>query len=140
MNRTVHTDYRVIYGDTDQMGVVYYANYLRFFERGRTEFLNELGFDYSAMETAGTFVAVVDAYVKYRQSAKFNDLVSIETTLTDLGRVRMRFDYRVIRRTAGEETVLVTGHTTHACMDSTGRPRRIPKEVAATLAADAADG
>jgi acyl-CoA thioester hydrolase len=124
--RSVSTDYRVIYGDTDQMGVVYYANYLRLFERGRTEYLNDVGFDYKALEAEGTFVAVVDAYVKYRQPARFNDLVTIETTLTELGRVRLKFEYRVTR----DDALLAEGTTTHACMDGQGRPRRIPKDVA----------
>lgn len=143
--RTVRSSYRVIYGDTDQMGVVYYANYLRLFERGRTEFLNEVGFDYRALEAEGTFVAVVDAYVKYHRPARFNDLVHIETTLSELGRVRLRFDYRVTRpagegEAGAEPALLAAGYTTHACMDATGRPRRVPADVARGLVADDAEG
>jgi acyl-CoA thioester hydrolase len=135
VTRTVESTYRVIYGDTDQMGVVYYANYLRLFERGRTEFLNEVGFDYRALEADGTYVAVVDSYVKYHQPARFNDLVGIETTLSELGRVRMRFDYRITR--PGEPAALLaTGYTTHACMDANGRPRRVPASVRAGLEHD----
>ncbi len=126
--------YRVIYGDTDQMGVVYHANYLRFFERGRVELLNAAGFDYTALERSGTFFAVVDAHVKFRVPAKFNDIVTIETTLAEVSRVRALFRYRVLRDDdGGGEIVLAEGETTLACLDARGRPSRIPAHVAAVL-------
>ena len=125
--------YRVIYGDTDQMGVVYHANYLRLFERGRVEFLNAAGFDYADLERSGTFFAVVDAHVRFRLPAKFNDLVTIETTLSEVSRVKVLFRYRVLRDDDGRETVLAEGETTLACIDARGRPARIPAHVAAVL-------
>lgn len=123
------SSYRVIYGDTDQMGVVYHANYLRFFERGRVEFLNAAGFDYAALEQSGTFFAVVDAHVKFRVPAKFNDVVTIETTLAAITRVKVLFRYRILR----DEVVLAEGETTLACIDERGRPARIPGHVVAVL-------
>lgn len=124
---------QIYYEDTDFSGVVYHANYLRFFERGRVEFLNAAGFDYAALEQAGTFFAVVDAHVRFRVPAKFNDLVTIETTLTEVSRVKVLFRYRVLRDDDGGEVVLAEGDTTLACIDARGRPARIPAEVAAVL-------
>jgi acyl-CoA thioester hydrolase len=123
----VQGSYRVIYGDTDQMGVVYYANYLVFFERGRCDFMRARGFDYAGLEREGSFLPVVDAAVKYVKPARFDDLLTIETTLEELGRSSLRFTYRVLR---GEE-LLCTGHTRHACVNREGRPVRLPAAVVA---------
>ncbi|MBI5066731.1 MAG: acyl-CoA thioesterase [Deltaproteobacteria bacterium] len=126
----VPTQLRVIYGDTDQMGVVYYANYLRFFEAGRNEFLREKGLRYREVEERlGVILPVSEAGVSYRTSARYDDLLTIETSLAELRRVSARFDYRVLR---GQE-VLATGHTVHACVDAQGRIRRMPPELAAAL-------
>lgn len=119
--------YRVIYGDTDQMGVVYYANYFRFFELGRCEFMRMAGLDYGAMEQSGTLIPVIDAKCTYRAPARFQDALVIETTLGALGRVRFEFIYRVLRSDgANGETLLAEGSTQHACMRATGKPTRIP--------------
>ena len=119
MNRS---DYRVIYGDTDQMGVVYYANYLSFFERGRCEYMRERAFDYGAFEREGFFFPVVEANVKYKSPAKFDDLISIETEITAASRITLDFGYRVLRG----ETLLAEGFTRHACLSRSGRPVRLP--------------
>jgi len=123
----VRCTYRVIYGDTDQMGVVYYANYLTFFERGRCEFLRESAFDYGALEREGFFLPVVDAAVRYGQPARFDDLITIETTLTEVRRTTVAFAYRVLRG----ELVLASGTTRHACVNKEGRPVRLPVAVRA---------
>ncbi len=125
MTRPVSCTYRVIYGDTDQMGVVYYANYLTFFERGRCEFLRESAFDYGALERDGFFLPVVDAAVRYGQPARFDDLVTIETTLTEVRRTTVSFAYRVLRG----DVVLASGTTRHACVNREGRPVRLPVAV-----------
>jgi acyl-CoA thioester hydrolase len=78
--------YRVIYGDTDQMGVVYYANYLRWFEMGRTELLRQIGATYSSVEEAGFFFPVTEVSCRYLKPARFDDEITVETTLTALGR------------------------------------------------------
>jgi acyl-CoA thioester hydrolase len=116
------TSYRVIYGDTDQMGVVYYANYLALFERGRCEFMRERAFDYAAFERGGVGFPVVEANVKYRQPARFDDLVTIETELFDASRVTLDFRYRILRG----EALLTEGSTRHACVSAAGRPVRLP--------------
>jgi acyl-CoA thioester hydrolase len=125
-------DYRVIYGDTDQMGVVYYANYLAFFERGRCEFMRERGFDYAAFERDGFAFPVVDVSCRYRSPARFDDLISIETAITGASRVTLAFGYRVLR---GDD-VLATGSTKHACVTRAGKPVRLPATLAVLLPAE----
>ena len=85
--------YRVIYGDTDQMGVVYYANYLRWFEMGRTELLRQIGATYSSVEEAGFFFPVTEVSCRYLKPARFDDKITVETTLTALGRAVLDFSY-----------------------------------------------
>jgi acyl-CoA thioester hydrolase len=126
----VPTSIRVIYGDTDQMGVVYYANYLRFFEAGRNEFLRAKGLRYREVEERlGVILPVSEATVSYKASARYDDLLTVETSLAELRRVSARFDYRVLR---GAE-VLATGHTVHACVDPGGRIQRMPPELVEAL-------
>jgi acyl-CoA thioester hydrolase len=126
----VRTDLRVIYGDTDQMGVVYYANYLRFFEASRNEFIRAKGLRYRDFEAKyGLRLPVIEAHVSYKQPARYDDLVTIEISLGEVRRASARFDYRLLR---GEE-LLATGHTMHACVDLEGRVRRMPQELLARL-------
>lgn len=129
----VACEVRVLYGDTDQMGVVYYANYLRFFEAGRNELCRARGIPYRDVERDGFVLPVIEARVRYLQPAHYDDRLRIETWIPEVGRVRVRFAYR-IRRTQ-DETVLVTGETLHACLNRTGRPARLPAALAAALAA-----
>jgi acyl-CoA thioester hydrolase len=127
----VPTQLRVIYGDTDQMGVVYYANYLRFFEAGRNEYLRAKGLRYRDVEAAhGIHLPVVDAQVSYKSPARYDDLLVVETTLTRVGAASVRFEYRVLR----ESLVLAAGHTVHACVDPAGQLRRLPTDLRARLA------
>jgi acyl-CoA thioester hydrolase len=119
------TSYRVIYGDTDQMGVVYYANYLRWFERGRSEFLRQIGLPYSVVEQKGIHFPVVEVSCRYAQSARYDEVIQIETELAEVGRASLSFDYR-IRREA-QDTILATGTTKHASIDNSGEIIRMPK-------------
>jgi len=119
------TSYRVIYGDTDQMGIVYYANYLRWFERGRSEWLRQIGLPYSTIEQQGFHFPVAEVNCRYAQSARYDDVVRIETTLVELSRVSLSFDYQVSRE--ADLAILATGSTKHACIDRSGRVARIPK-------------
>ena len=126
----VTTRLRVIYGDTDQMGVVYYANYLRFFEAGRNEFIRARGLRYRDFEEAfGLRLPVTEAVVGYRQPARYDDLLDLEITLGEVRRASLRFEYRLLR----EGTLLATGHTVHACVDLGGRVARLPAELLARL-------
>lgn len=119
------TTYRVIYGDTDQMGVVYYANYLRWFERGRSEFLRQIGLPYSTIEQQGYHFPVVEVSCRYTQSARYDDVVRIETELVDLGRASLSFAYRIYRES--DQCLLATGSTKHACLDKNAQVSRMPK-------------
>lgn len=115
---------RVIYGDTDQMGFAYYANYLRWFEVARNEFMRTLGFTYRRLEDEGIILPVVEATCRYQSPAYYDDLLQIHAWIEDLGRVRVRFAYQIVR--AGETTPLATGHTVHASLDRDSNPRRLP--------------
>jgi acyl-CoA thioester hydrolase len=107
------------------MGVVYYANYLRWFESGRSEFLRQIGLPYSTIEAQGFHFPVVEVNCRYTQSARYDDLIQIETTLVDLGRASLKFAYRISRETDG--SFLASGKTAHACIDQSGRITRIPE-------------
>ena len=131
----VRTELRVIYGDTDQMGVVYYANYLRFFEVGRNEYIRAHGLRYRDFEERlGLRLPVAEASVSYRSPARYDDVVVVETSIAELRRASARFEYRILR---GDE-LLATGHTVHACVDLDGRIRRLPQELLERLADGAA--
>jgi acyl-CoA thioester hydrolase len=126
----VKTDIRVIYGDTDQMGIVYYANYLRYFEAGRNEFIRAQGLRYRDFEERFSLrLPVVEAQVSYRTPARYDDVLTVETTIEDVKRASARFVYRIVR---GSE-VVAAGHTLHACVDLEGRIRRMPQELVARL-------
>lgn len=119
------TQVRVRYGEVDRMGVVYHGHYLVYFEQGRTELLRSLGVTYRAVEDAGTLLVVVDTGVRYDRPARYDDLLTVATRLVKLGRVRLRFEYEVLRE--GER--LATGHTVLASTDSAGRPKRLPADL-----------
>jgi acyl-CoA thioester hydrolase len=128
----VTTEIRVIYGDTDQMGVVYYANYLRYFEAGRNEFIRARGLTYREVETRfRLMLPVVEAQVAYRAPARYDDLIAVETSLADVRRASATFGYRIRRGV----DVVATGHTVHACVDLDGRIQRMPPELLARLGA-----
>ena len=119
------------YAETDQMGVVYYANYLVWFEVARTDWLREAGWTYRQMEQDGVALPVIEAHAEYRRAAKYDDELEIRTKATLMTPVRIRFDYEIWR--AGEDGPLATGHTVHAAMDPNGRPCRLPPAVREVL-------
>jgi acyl-CoA thioester hydrolase len=118
---------RVRYAETDKMGVVYYANYLVWFEVGRTDWLRETGWSYREMEVDGLALPVIEAHCEYRQGAKYDDEIDVRTRASKASGVRIRFDYEVVRRADG--AVVATGHTVHATIDRQGRPVRLPERV-----------
>ena len=115
--------HRVLYGDTDQMGVVYYANYLRFFEGARNEWIRALGIPYGEIEARGIMLPVYEASVQYLRPAKYDDLLDIYLVTTHT-RVKIRFEYKVHRSRSDE--VLALGHTVHVCVGKDGKPTRAP--------------
>ena len=118
------TRVRVRYADTDRMGVAYHANYLVWFEVGRTEWLRESGWTYRDMEEGGVSLPVIEAHCEYRQPARYDDEIEISTVATVLSQVRIRFDYEA--RLMRSATLAATGHTVHAALGVDGRPRRLP--------------
>jgi acyl-CoA thioester hydrolase len=120
---------RVRYAETDKMGVVYYANYLVWFEVGRTDLLRLSGWTYRDMEADGFALPVIEAHCEYRQSAKYDDELEIRTTGALLSPVRVRFEYDIVR--AADAATLASGYTIHASLDPLGRPRRLPERVRA---------
>jgi len=129
--RAFETRIRVIYGDTDQMGVVYYANYLRYFEAGRTEFFRSCGGTYLEMEKTGFGLPVIEAHCEYKVSAKFDDVVVVRTWVDEIRRASLLFRYAARRE--GDGTLLAIGHTWHACVAAGGKPARLPPAVVRLL-------
>jgi acyl-CoA thioester hydrolase len=125
--------YRVIYGDTDSMGIVYYANYLRFFELGRNEYMRARGLTYREVEAMGLKLPVVEARCRYLKSALYDDLLTIETRVTRAKGPRVSFAYE-LKNEVGD--LLADGHTEHAVLGESGRPVRMPPEVVEALAAE----
>ena len=123
---------RVRYAETDQMGVVYYANYLAWFEVGRTEWLRSLGWTYREMEAHGSRLPVIEAHCEYRQSARYDDEIEIRTRGELLSPARIRFSYDVVRRADG--ALVAEGHTVHAATDESGRPKKLPERVRSLFA------
>jgi acyl-CoA thioester hydrolase len=123
---------RVRYAETDQMGVVYYANYLVWFEIGRTEWLRETGWTYREMEADGLALPVIEAHCEYRAGARYDDDLEIRTTGRLVSPVRLAFDYEIVRR--ADAAILAIGHTVHATVDRGGRPVRLPARVKELLA------
>jgi acyl-CoA thioester hydrolase len=115
---------RVIYGDTDAAGIVYYGNYLRWFEIGRAELMRQKGFSYrDVMEREGVLLPVIEAGATYHASARYDDVLRIHAEIREVKGVRLTFGYRIQRE---DGAVLVTGHTVHAFTGRDGRPVRPP--------------
>ena len=118
-------EHRVSYGETDCMGVVYYAEYLHLFERARSEFIRERGMSYSRVEEEGFFLPVREAHCRYLFPARYDDLIVIRTGIEAWTRASVRFIYEVSHKDSGKP--LCTGFTQHACVNREGRPVRIPE-------------
>lgn len=125
--------YRVPFADTDQMGVVYYANFLIYFEMCREKLLRKIRLPYSEMEARGYALPVVEAVCRYKSPAHFEDLLVIEARMTEVRSVRVKIECTVRRG----ETLLADGWTVHACLRN-GKPARLPEEIT-SLAAAAGD-
>ena len=123
-NLSHKTTIRVIYGDTDTMGVVYHANYLRWFEIGRTELFRHMGLPYREIESRGLMLPVSEVNCKYHVPAKYDDVLVIEARLNIGFRAGMQFDYTI----ASEDGAVVhtTGYTRHAFVNTRGKVVRPP--------------
>jgi acyl-CoA thioester hydrolase len=127
------TRVRVRYAETDQMQVVYHSNYLIWFEIGRVEFIRQLGLDYKSMEEEGCGIAVVDAHVRYRTPARYDDELVIETRLLAARGAVIKFGY-VIRRVS-DELLLCEGETVHVVVGGDMKKRSLPAKYAERFAA-----
>jgi acyl-CoA thioester hydrolase len=122
--------YRVIYGDTDAAGVVYNANYLRYFEIGRTEMMRAWALPYSAIEELGCILPVTESYLRFKASAAYDDLLTIATSLVEVSKVTCRFHYAISRDQEGQRPqLLVKGFTAHACINRQGKLTPFPAVV-----------
>jgi acyl-CoA thioester hydrolase len=122
---------RVRYGETDQMGHAYYANYLYWFEQARGAWCRARGFTYKQMEDEGFFLPVVEAHVAYRGEVKYDDWVVVKIWLSEVKRASMRFDYEVLNETSGKVTT--SGYTWHVLMGRERKAMSIPPVVQAWL-------
>jgi acyl-CoA thioester hydrolase len=128
---TAESRVRVRYAETDQMGVAYYANYLVWFEVGRSQYCNECGFSYRDMEReTGLFLIVAEALCRYKAPARYEDDLLVETRVSRLTRRTIRFSYE-IERADGE--AVAAGETLHVLINSEGRPSSFPDKYMALL-------
>ncbi|SDS54829.1 acyl-CoA thioester hydrolase [Formosa sp. Hel1_31_208] len=116
--------FRVRYGETDQMGVVYHGNYAQYFEMGRTEWLRKMGFSYSQMEESGIMLPVISLSINYKKSACYDDIIKVKTKLVKKPAVKIEFDYEILNE---NDELLATGNSVLAFIDvSKKRPTKCP--------------
>ena len=130
------TTIRVRYGDTDAAAVVYNANYLRYFEIGRTELMREWVCSYNEIEQMGFILPVVECWSRFKAPAFYDDLLIIETTITEIGKLKIKFSYQVRREDeeSGRSKLLVKGFTVHAATTREGKLTRLPEELSKKIA------
>lgn len=117
---------RVRYQETDQMGVVHHSNYFVWFEVGRTAFIRELGMSYRDLEAKGIILPVIEANCQYKSPAHYDDVVQIETTVTELSPVKIRFGYKIIRES--DKKLLATGFTLHVWTNREIKPFNLKRK------------
>jgi len=121
--------YQIIFGDTDQMGVVSYGNYLRFFEGARASYWRSLGRNYKDLETAQIALPVIEAHCNYKRPALYEDLIEVDVRVGEVRAASLRFEYTVHR---GAE-LLADGYTRHAVIGPNGKPRALPDDMRALI-------
>ena len=112
--------YRVPYADVDQMSVVYYANYLVYFERGRNELMRHLGLPYKVLESEGIMLPVIESHCNYYKSAHYDDILEIVTKASERKGIRLKMECEIFR----DGVKLADGHTWHVSTDLKGKPCR----------------
>ena len=134
MKDTIDCEIRVRYAETDQMGVAYYSNYLIWFEVGRSELCRRKGFSYAKLESLGYKLVVTDVHCRYRNSARYDEVVTIRTWLKGLNKRMVTFGYQILRKDQDKEEMIAEGETRHLCLVSNGTPRSLPEEFFVLLA------
>ncbi|HEX5443686.1 MAG TPA: thioesterase family protein [Pirellulales bacterium] len=122
MLREHEIEIRVRYQETDAMGVLHHANYLTYFEMGRTEMLRAAGFDYRRVEESGIFMVIVKISCRYRRPARYDDVLRLKTTLARVSPAKIEHHYQLFR---GED-LLAEAESTLACVDRQGQLQRVP--------------
>ena len=129
---TIHTsEFRVRYSETDQMGVVYHAEYLVWCEVGRTDFIRALGVPYADLEKRGTALAVAELNIRYHAPARYDDLIRVETRLVEVRSRAITFEYVIRNAETGGR--LATARTLLVSLDPSGRPVPMPAQVRALM-------
>lgn len=123
--RKYESEIRVIYADTDAMGIIYHTNYIKWFEVGRNEFLRELGYPYSRLESEGIWLPVVGVTCEYKSPGKYDDVLLIRTWIKDLGAATVVIAYEIFRKST--EELLVFGTTKHGITSPALKPIRLSK-------------
>ncbi|HEX8245552.1 MAG TPA: thioesterase family protein [Longimicrobium sp.] len=126
-------EFRARYSETDQMGIVYHANYLPWCEIGRTELIRRLWRSYADLEARGVLLAVTDVALRYHASAKYDDLVRVVTTLDQVRSRGVSFNYEILRVDGDETKRLVSARTELIAIDRAGTPVRLPPELIAAF-------
>jgi acyl-CoA thioester hydrolase len=125
MSKTHETQIRVRYAETDRMGYLHHANFLVYFEQARTELLRERGLAYRDVEDRGFLLVVIEARCRFRKPARYDDVVTVRTTVERVTHVKIVHSYKVLR----DGELLAEGETTLACVDRDGRPQALPAEL-----------
>jgi acyl-CoA thioester hydrolase len=123
--RTASTDIRVRYQETDNMGVVYYANYFVWFEVARTEYLRSAGISYRALEEKGFYMMVASASCSYKSPARYDDVINVDAWIPKMNNSSLQFSYRL----SSVGRLVATGESVHVFTNSSGRPVRIPQDI-----------
>ncbi|MBW3542781.1 MAG: acyl-CoA thioesterase [Planctomycetes bacterium] len=118
-------DIRVRYVETDPMGFLHHSHYFTYFEMGRTELFRASGGDYRKMEESGLFLVVAEIACKFRAPARYDDVLTVRTTLADIGPIKIEHDYELLR----DGKLLASAHSVLACVDRNGRLTRMPDEI-----------
>ena len=130
--KTNETELRVYYADTDHGGVVYYANYLKWFEIGRTEVLRQNGFNYADYENKNIIAPVVEVKCNYKEPVRYNDVITIKTTIKNIGNSSIKFNYKIIRKNGNK--LLAEGYTVNVFVNTkTMKSTKIPEELRKAL-------
>ncbi|MDQ7031711.1 MAG: thioesterase family protein [Desulfonauticus sp.] len=116
--------HRVFYGETDAMKVVYYANYLTWFEIARNSYIHKQGLSYIEIESRGVFLPVREAHCRYYKPARFDDIIYIRAGIGEWKRASFKFIYEITNES--KTKVIATGYTIHPCVNATGKPIAVP--------------
>lgn len=118
---------RVLYKDTDKAGVVYYANYLHWFEMGRSEFMRNAGYSYNELEKKHYVMPVVESFCRYHAPAAYDDVIDIETCITEIDKIKLKFYYYIFRQS--DKKLLAEGYTLHICTDEHIKVKKMPESL-----------